>query len=296
MVLQVPVHIDFQEGKNADFAGIRHGPPEFFHEMPHLVQVGGQPFVVVFRQFYPVFCVHFIGKSGIYENIFIGGSDAVWLHGGILFQTDGNEQHRGVVNGIGGLAFFPMDEAEGHVGHVDAGLFQKFTGFFMDVLYGHQWCAVGSVQEDFAFLPELPGIPGEKRIFSDEIPGARQFREGRLCLVGRICIADFGVENFKGSGTVHFFKQGFRRGKKHLCRGSPGIFEMDKVVAFAGVQQQFGPFVQLFCIHVRHSFRGAAIFFDNCPLRKVYPNPVRFASRMCTFFEKLRRMERKWVK
>ena len=42
--------------------------------------------------------------------------------------------------------------------------------------------------------------------------------------------------------------------------------------------------------------RSSALLSDDRPSRKVYPNPVRFASRMCTFFEKLRRMERKWVK
>ena len=92
VVLQIPIHIDFQEGENADFALGGDFPFELGKQFFNFCKVRFDAFVFVeFREFDSVFVLQLERKSGIDDNFIVGNFYKVRLDGRFVFNGDGHE-------------------------------------------------------------------------------------------------------------------------------------------------------------------------------------------------------------
>ena len=76
IVFQIAVHADFGERKNADLAFLSNRPMKVPYKTFHLVEVIGQPFlVIIFRKPTPVFRFHLVGESLIDTDVIFHPAD-----------------------------------------------------------------------------------------------------------------------------------------------------------------------------------------------------------------------------
>ena len=128
VVDQILIHVDLEEGEDAEPAFRRDGPSEGRKKFPDGIKIRLESLIVVSRQLYAVFRVQLEREGGIHRDIPVQGADAVRCECRVSCDRNRYEKNRSEVFLIGVFVFPPVNKSEGKIGHVHAGLIEKLPG------------------------------------------------------------------------------------------------------------------------------------------------------------------------
>ncbi len=177
----------------------------------YLFEISSQPFIVILRELHPVFCVHFIGKGRINNNVIFCRFDKIGFYCGRLFQLNRHKQNGRTKNIVRGGAFFPVDETKCHVRNIDAGFFDELPCLLVNVFYSSKWIRSSVIKQDYLILPlDFPGVLCQKCVFSTGSVGLSQCLNWQLLWrrgFFRIIVLDnFGIKDLKRCCPIYFLK------------------------------------------------------------------------------------------